>query len=105
MAGPGGVIIGGKARRITINKNKTKGGQICIEEYTQGTKAKVGKTLDDGTWEKPSADKAITREIISVKSFNISEIQMVDITLSNLSTLSEEMITIKRTGSEFFLFL
>jgi hypothetical protein len=48
---------------------------------------KVGKTLDDGTWKKPDASQAITREIISVKSFNLSEIQMVDITLSNLSTL------------------
>jgi hypothetical protein len=42
LAGPGGHVVGGKARRITINKNKSKGGQICIEEYTQGSLAKVG---------------------------------------------------------------
>jgi hypothetical protein len=45
LAGPGGHVVGGKARRLTINKNKSKGGQICIEEYTQGSQAKVGIPL------------------------------------------------------------
>lgn len=91
-AGPGGKVIGDAVRRIVINKtNKKMGAQMSIEEYHGGKKAKHGKTSVEGNWIPASQVEGITKETISVKSFNIDKIAMVETMLTVMSTPSEEI--------------
>jgi hypothetical protein len=53
-----------------------------------------------GQWHKASSADAITRETIEVSSFNVSEIQRVNISLHTLSTAAEEKITVKHTTKQ-----
>ena len=50
-----------------------------------------------GNWIPASQEDGITKEIISVKSFNISEVAMVETLLTVMSTQSEEIIEIDKT--------
>lgn len=90
-----------KASRIVINKcQDDRSAQICLEYYTKGTKGKKGKTKEkgksgQGTWIEPSAANAICRETIEINSFNVSEVQRVNISLHTLSTITEDRITVK----------
>jgi len=94
-------IVGKKASRIVINKcQDDRSAQICLEYYTKGTKGKKGKTKEkgksgQGTWIEPSAANAICRETIEINSFNVSEVQRVNISLHTLSTITEDRITVK----------
>lgn len=92
--------VGKRASRIVINKNADRSAQICIESYSRGEKAKKGTTSDLGKYIAASSSDAITRETIQVSSFNVSEVQRVNITISTLSTLTEEKITVKYTESK-----
>lgn len=73
------------------------GAQVNIEEYRGGQKAKKGKTSEEGSWIPASQEEGITKEIISVKSFNIAEVAMVETLLTVMSTQSEEIIEIDKT--------
>jgi hypothetical protein len=86
--------VGKRASRIVINKNADRSAQISIESYSKGYKALKGKTDALGKFIDASSWDAITRETIEVSSFNVSEVQRVNISLHTLSTLTEEKITV-----------
>lgn len=83
-------------RRLTINRNQDKGAQLTIEEYLTGKKAKKGELdKETGHWIKSNAAKGITREVISVETFNISEIQRTRISQTTLSSVAETEIEVR----------
>jgi hypothetical protein len=85
--------VGKRASRIVINKSADRSAQISIEYYNKGVEAKKGITDAAGDWHDATAEDAVTRDVIEILSFNVSEIQRVKITLSTLSTLSEEKMS------------
>lgn len=94
-------VVGKRASRIVINKcQDDRSAQISLEYYSKGAKAKKGKTKEfgkvgQGKWVEPSAKDAICRETIEINSFNVSEVQRVNISLHTLSTITEDRITVK----------
>jgi hypothetical protein len=98
VAGKAGKIIDPSSvvRRLTINRNQDKGAQLTIEEYMTGKKAKKGELdKETGNWIKSNAAKGITREVISVETFNISEIQRTRISQTTLSSVAETEIEVR----------